>query len=396
MKKINAQVGIIGAGPAGLTLAHWLKSHGISSVIIERKSQAYIQSRVRAGLLEQNTVDILKELGLADRLMKEGLKHHGVFLSFDGQRTRVPFSELTGGRHITIYGQQEVIKDLCEVWIEQDGEIYFEAQSDLIEDFDTETPKIHFTHKGEDCVIDCDFIAACDGFHGIGRKSMPTGSYKEHQTAYPFSWLGILAEVEPSTEELVYAYHERGFALSSLRSEKVSRLYLQVDNEDSLENWSDEKIWDELSIRLGTEGWELKRGPIFEKSITPMRSFMIDNLQSGRLFLAGDAAHIVPPTGGKGLNLAVADVKHLVDGFVDFYSNDSLKALDSYTETAIKRIWRAQDFSNFMTTLFHKQDEHGSFEYQLQKGKFDYIGVSKAYATTIAENYVGLPFESFL
>lgn len=396
MKKINAQVGIIGAGPAGLTLAHWLKSHGISSVIIERKSQAYIQSRVRAGLLEQNTVDILKELGLADRLMKEGLKHDGVFLSFDGQRTRVPFSELTGGRHITIYGQQEVIKDLCEVWIEQDGEIYFEAQSDLIEDFDTETPKIHFTHKGEDCVIDCDFIAACDGFHGIGRKSMPTGSYTEHQTAYPFSWLGILAEVEPSTEELVYAYHERGFALSSLRSEKVSRLYLQVDNEDSLENWSDEKIWDELSIRLGTEGWELKRGPIFEKSITPMRSFMIDNLQSGRLFLAGDAAHIVPPTGGKGLNLAVADVKHLVDGFVDFYSNDSLKALDSYTETAIKRIWRAQDFSNFMTTLFHKQDEHGSFEYQLQKGKFDYIGVSKAYATTIAENYVGLPFESFL
>jgi p-hydroxybenzoate 3-monooxygenase len=396
MKKINAQVGIIGAGPAGLTLAHWLKSHGISSVIIERKSQAYIQSRVRAGLLEQNTVDILKELGLADRLMKEGLKHDGVFLSFDGQRTRVPFSELTGGRHITIYGQQEVIKDLCEVWIEQDGEIYFEAQSDLIEDFDTETPKIHFTHKGEDCVIDCDFIAACDGFHGIGRKSMPTGSYTEHQTAYPFSWLGILAEVEPSTEELVYAYHERGFALSSLRSEKVSRLYLQVDNEDSLENWSDEKIWDELSIRLGTEGWELKRGPIFEKSITPMRSFMIDNLQSGRLFLAGDAAHIVPPTGGKGLNLAVADVKHLVDGFVDFYSNDSLKALESYTEKAIKRIWRAQDFSNFMTTLFHKQDEHGSFEYQLQKGKFDYIGVSKAYATTIAENYVGLPFESFL
>jgi p-hydroxybenzoate 3-monooxygenase len=396
MKKINAQVGIIGAGPAGLTLAHWLKSHGISSVIIERKSQAYIQSRVRAGLLEQNTVDILKSLGLADRLIKEGLKHDGVFLSFDGQRTRVPFSELTGGRHITIYGQQEVIKDLCEVWIEQDGEIYFEAQSDLIEDFDTETPKIHFTHKGEDCVIDCDFIAACDGFHGIGRKSMPTGSYTEHQTAYPFSWLGILAEVEPSTEELVYAYHERGFALSSLRSEKVSRLYLQVDNEDSLENWSDEKIWDELSIRLGTEGWELKRGPIFEKSITPMRSFMIDNLQSGRLFLAGDAAHIVPPTGGKGLNLAVADVKHLVDGFVDFYSNDSLKALDSYTETAIKRIWRAQDFSNFMTTLFHKQDEHGSFEYQLQKGKFDYIGVSKAYATTIAENYVGLPFESFL
>jgi p-hydroxybenzoate 3-monooxygenase len=396
MKKIKTQVGIIGAGPAGLTLAHWLKSHGISSVIIERKSQGYIQSRVRAGLLEQNTVDILKSLGLADRLIKEGLKHDGVFLSFNGERTRVSFSELAGGRHITIYGQQEVIKDLAEAWIEQDGEIYFEAQSDLIEDFDTENPKIHFTHEGEDCVIDCDFIAACDGFHGIGRKSMPAGSYKEHQTAYPFSWLGILAEVEPSSEELIYAYHERGFALSSLRSEKVSRLYIQVDNDDSLDNWPDEKIWDELSIRLATTGWNLKRGPIFEKSITPMRSFMIDNLQSGRLFIAGDAAHIVPPTGGKGLNLAVADVKHLVDGFVDFYKNDSLKALDSYTETAIKRIWRAQDFSNFMTTLFHKQDEHGSFKYQLQKSKFDYIGISEAYATTIAENYVGMPFESFI
>jgi p-hydroxybenzoate 3-monooxygenase len=395
MRKIKTQVGIIGAGPAGLVLAHWLKCHGISCVIIERKSQNYIQSRVRAGLLEQNTVDILKNLGLAGRLLKEGLKHDGVYLSFNGERTRVPFGELTGGRQITIYGQQEVIKDLTESWIEKGGEIYFEAQSDLIEDFDTENPKVHFTYEGDECVIDCDFIAACDGFHGIGRKSMPNGSYNEHQITYPFSWLGILAEVAPSSEELIYAYHERGFALSSLRSEKVSRLYIQVANEDSLENWPDEKIWDELTIRLGTKGWDLKRGPIIEKSITPMRSFMIDNLQSGRLFLAGDAAHIVPPTGGKGLNLAVADVKHLVEGFVAFYENGSLGTLDAYTETAIKRIWRAQDFSNFMTTLFHKQHDHGSFKYQLQKAKFDYINISIANATTIAENYVGLPFESF-
>lgn len=395
MKTIKTQIGIIGAGPAGLTLAHWLKSHGIHSVIIERKSQEYIQSRVRAGLLEQNTVDILTQLGLADRLLKEGLRHEGVFLSFNGHRIRVPFGELTNGRNITIYGQQEVVKDLTEAWIAGGGEIYFEAQSDLIEDFDTENPKIHFTYNGEKSQIECDFIAACDGFHGIGRKSMPVGSFNENQTVYPFSWLGILANVAPSSEELIYAYHERGFALSSLRSENVSRLYIQVDNEDSIENWPDEKIWDELSIRLGTEGWKLKRGPIFEKSITPMRSFMIDNLQSGRLFLAGDAAHIVPPTGGKGLNLAVADVKHLVDGFVDFYKNNSMTALDNYTDAAIKRIWRAQDFSNFMTTLFHKQDEHGSFQYQLQKAKFDYISISKAYATTIAENYVGLPFEAF-
>lgn len=393
--EIKTQVGIIGAGPAGLTLAHWLKKHGISSVIIERKSQDYIQSRVRAGLLEQNTVDILKDLGLADRLVKEGLMHDGVYLSFDRQRIHVPFGKLTGGRHITIYGQQEVVKDLCEAWISQGEEIYFEAQSDLIEDFDTDKPKIHFTQNGESSVIHCDFIAACDGYHGIGRKSMPVGSFNENSTIYPFSWLGILANVAPSCDELIYAYHERGFALSSLRSEDVSRLYIQVDNDDSLDNWTDEQIWDELEIRLGAEGYELKRGPIFEKGITPMRSFMIDNLQSGRLFLAGDAAHIVPPTGGKGLNLAVADVKHLVDGFVDFYKNHSMASLDEYSEKAVQRIWRAQDFSNFMTTLFHKYNEQGSFEYQLQKAKFKYIGISEAYKTTIAENYVGLPFESF-
>ena len=392
---LKTQIGIIGAGPAGLTLAHWLKRHGISSIIIERKSQEYIQSRVRAGLLEQNTVDILTNLGLADRLKKEGLKHDGVILSFNGVRTRVPFSELTDGRHISIYGQQEVVKDLTEAWIAGGGEIYFEAQSDKLEDFDTDHPKIHFTHEGEDSIIDCDFIAACDGFHGIGRKSMPEGSFAENQTIYPFSWLGILAHVAPSSEELIYAYHERGFALSSLRSESVSRLYIQVDNDDEVANWPDEKIWDELEIRLGTPGWKLEKGPIFEKSITPMRSFMIDNLQYGRLFLAGDAAHIVPPTGGKGLNLAVADVKHLVDGFVDFYENNSMAQLENYTNAAIQRIWRAQDFSNFMTTLFHKQEEHGSFQYQLQKAKFDYIRISKAYATTIAENYVGLPFEAF-
>lgn len=395
MKEITTQVGIIGAGPAGLTLAHWLKSHGISAVILERKSQEYIQSRVRAGLLEQNTVDIFKSLGLADRLVQEGLRHEGVYLSFNGVRTRVPFGELTNGRNITIYGQQEVVRDLTEAWIAGGGEIYFEAQSDSLADFDTDQPKIHFSHEGEPGIIHCDFIAACDGFHGIGRKSLPIESYNEHQHTYPFSWLGILAEVPPSSEELIYAYHERGFALSSLRSESVSRLYIQVDNEDDVNNWPDERIWDELAIRLGTKDWTLERGPIFEKSITPMRSYMIDNLQSGRLFLAGDAAHIVPPTGGKGLNLAVADIKHLVDGFVDFYKNDSMQGLNDYTPNALKRIWRAQDFSNFMTTLFHKQEEHGSFTYQLQKAKFDYIDISEAYATTIAENYVGLPFESF-
>lgn len=395
MKIIKTQVGIIGAGPAGLTLAHWLKKQGISSVIIENRSRAYIEARVRAGLLEQNTVDILDSLGLADRLKKEGQEHHGVYLNFDGERIRVPFGELTGGRNITIYGQQEVVKDLTDAWFAGGGELFFESTATKITDFETDHPTIHFEYQGENAILECDFVAACDGFHGLGRKTMPKKSYNEFTVTYPFSWLGILAHVAPSSEELIYAYHERGFALSSQRSEKVSRLYVQCDNDDTVENWSDEKIWDELSIRLGTPGWELKRGPIFEKSITPMRSYFIDNMQFGRLFLAGDAAHIVPPTGGKGLNLAVADVKHLVDGLTEFYQKGSLNALDSYSKTALKRIWRAQDFSNFMTTLFHKQEEHGSFTYQLQKAKFDYIKCSEAYATTIAENYVGLPFEAF-
>ncbi len=395
MKNIKTQVGIIGAGPAGLTLANWLRKQGISSVIIEHRSRAYSESRVRAGLLEQNTVDILDNLGLAERLKKEGKEHHGVNLSFDGERIRVPFGELTGGRNITIYGQQEVVKDLTDAWLAGGGQLFFEAPATKIENYETDHPTIHFEYEGEAMTIECDFVAACDGFHGLGRKTMPKGSYNEFTVTYPFSWLGILANVAPSSEELIYAYHERGFALSSSRSEKVSRLYVQCENNDTVENWSDDRIWDELAVRLGTPGWELKRGPIFEKSITPMRSYFIDNMQCGRLFLAGDAAHIVPPTGGKGLNLAVADVKHLVDGLTEFYKNGSSKALDSYSKTALKRIWRAQDFSNFMTTLFHKQTEHGSFNYQLQKAKFDYIKCSKSYATTIAENYVGLPFEAF-
>jgi p-hydroxybenzoate 3-monooxygenase len=392
---IKTQVGIIGGGPAGLTLAHWLKQNGIESIIIEHRSQEYVQARVRAGLLEQNTVDIYKQLGLADRLIKKGQEHHGVYLNFDGERIRVPFGEQTGGRNITIYGQQEIVKDLTEAWYAAGGQLLFEAPALRIEGIETDSPKIHFEHEGKASVIECDFVAACDGFHGLGRKSMPKDSYKEYTVTYPFSWLGILAHVAPSSEELIYAYHERGFALHSLRSEKVSRLYIQVENDDTVENWSDERIWEELSIRLSTEGWTLNSGPIFEKSITPMRSYFIDNMQHGRLFLAGDAAHIVPPTGGKGLNLAVADVKHLVDGLVDFYKNNSMNGLDNYSKSALKRIWRAQDFSNFMTTLFHKQDEHGSFQYQLQKAKFDYIKVSKAYSTTIAENYVGLPFSKF-
>ena len=345
--------------------------------------------------MEQNTQDILRFLGLAARMDREGHLHDGVYLSFDERRIRIPFGALTGGRHIMIYGQKEVIKDLTEAWLADGGQLLFEAPATAIHGIDTDSPQIHFEKDGEHGQIECDFIAACDGFHGLGRKTLPPTTYKTYQTTYPFSWLGILADVAPSTDELIYAYHERGFALHSLRSEAVSRLYLQVDNEDKIDNWSDDRIWEELGIRLHTDGWSLQSGPIFEKGITPMRSFMIDNMQYGRLFLAGDAAHIVPPTGGKGMNLAIADVKHLADGLIDFYKKNTKAGLDNYTQTALKRVWRAQDFSNFMTRLFHKQDQHGSFQYRLQKAKFDYIGISKQFAATIAENYVGLPFEAF-
>ncbi|MEP7107378.1 MAG: 4-hydroxybenzoate 3-monooxygenase [Ferruginibacter sp.] len=386
----KTKIGIIGAGPAGLTLSLLLYSKGIDCVILENRSREYVESRIRAGLLEQNTVDLYNELEVAERLNKEGLQHHGVYLSFDGKRIRVPFGELTNGRSITIYGQQEVVKDLVKANIERGVTIVFEAIATGMDGIETTAPLIHFKHKEVQHTLECDFIAACDGYHGIGRKNLPGHCYNEFVKEYPFSWLGILAHAAPSTDELIYAYHENGFALHSLRSEKVSRLYLQVDNDDHIDNWPDEKIWDELALRLSADGFSLNRGEIFDKSITPMRSFMIDNMQFGKLFLAGDAAHIVPPTGGKGLNLAVADVRFMAAAINDWYKNKKNDLLESYSSDCLRRIWRAQDFSNFMTCLFHKQAVHGSFEYYLQKSRFNYISISKAQAATIAENYVGL------
>ena len=387
----KTSIGIIGAGPAGLFLALLLHQAGIDCVILENRSREYIENRTRAGLLEQNTVDLMEELTVADRLHRDGLRHHGVNLSFEGCRVRVPFDELTGGRCITIYGQQEVIRDLVKAAMERDIPILFEAMATAILEAETTEPRIQYTQNGKDHSLTCDFIAGCDGYHGISRKAMPAGSYSEFVKDYPFSWLGILAHARPATEELIYSYHEHGFALYSLRSQVVSRLYLQVSNDENPEEWDDQRIWDELDCRLSdNHGFKVNRGEIFEKAITPMRSFMIDHMQWGRLFIAGDAAHIVPPTGGKGLNLAVADIRILANGFTAWYRKNQEVDLKNYSQEALKRIWRAQDFSNFMTYIFHKQAERGSFDYHLQKARFDYIRQSRAMATTLAENYVGL------
>ncbi len=385
---MTTQVGIIGAGPAGLTLALMLHKQGIDSIVLENRSRDYVQNRVRAGLLEHNTVEVFDALGVSDRLHKEGLVHHGCYISYNGVSQRIDFAKLTQ-REVTIYGQQEVVKDLIAACEARNIPILFEADATEILKIETSTPEIHFTQNGIKQTLYCDFVGGCDGFHGLSRKTLPKETYNEYKIEYPFSWLGILAYSEPTYEELIYAYHHNGFALASLRSQKVSRLYLQVANDDSIANWSDEKIWVELELRLGIK---LNRGEIFEKSITPMRSFMIDNMQHGRLFLAGDAAHIVPPTGAKGLNLAVADIYNLANGLSDYYKNNNEQTLSGYTQKCLKRVWRVQDFSNFMTYLCHKQTEEGSFESQLQKAKFDYLTISEAYQKTIAENYVGLPY----
>jgi p-hydroxybenzoate 3-monooxygenase len=391
MKTIKSQVGIIGAGPAGLALALMLQKQGIESVILENRSRAYVENRIRAGLLEHNTVEVFEELGVADRLHQEGLVHHGCYIAYNGVTQRIDFKKHTQ-REVTIYGQQEVVKDLIIACLDRKIEIIFEAEATEIIDFMSQKPSISFTHGGENVSLNCDFVAGTDGFHGLGRKTLPKETYNEFKIEYPFSWLGILAYSKPSYDELIYAFHYEGFALASMRSEKVCRLYLQVPNDEKIENWSDKQIWAELEKRLSIE---LDKGEIFEKGITPMRSFMIDNMQAGRLFLAGDAAHIVPPTGAKGLNLAIADVRNLAKGITDFYKNGSEESLNNYTKKCVARVWRVQDFSNFMTYLCHKQAENGSFEQLLQKSKFDYLRMSEAYQKTIAENYVGLSFESF-
>ncbi len=387
----RTQVGIVGAGPAGLVLSHLLALEGIESVVLEDRSREYVEKRVRAGVLEQGTVDLLTELGLADRLHREGLVHHGIELRFDGQGHRIGFEELAEGRAITVYGQQEVVKDLIAARLDSGGPLLFEVDDVSLGGIDTDEPSIRFTHEGEQKELRCDAIAGCDGFHGISRPSVPEGVLSYNELVYPFAWLGILAEVAPSTEELIYAPHERGFALHSLRSPELSRLYVQCDPEDSLDDWPDERIWEELHLRLARDdGWTLKEGPLIEKAIAPLRSFVAQPMQYGRLYLAGDAVHIVPATGAKGLNLAVADVQVLGEALAAYLKGGDDSKLQAYSNACLRRVWRVQHFSWWMTWMLHRFPDDDGFMRGLRRAQLEYVCSSRAAAATLAENYVGL------
>jgi len=382
---MRTQVGIVGAGPAGLVLAHLLHRLGIDSVVLENQTREHIERRIRAGVLEHGTVELLTQVGLGDRLQRERMVHHGLELLFDGEGHRIALTELAG-REISIYGQHELVKDLVAARLSTGRPLLFSVSDVRIGD-----GVVEFVHNGQPQRLECDIVAGCDGYHGVSRESIPAGALTVYERDYPFAWLGILAEAPPSSEELIYAYHERGFALHSMRSPRITRLYLQVRPDEKLDEWPDERIWAELHTRLARHsGFHLAEGPILEKGITAMRSFVVEPMRYGRLLLAGDAAHIVPPTGAKGLNLAVADVSVLAAAIADFYAGDP-GGLDSYSETCLRRVWRVQHFSWWMTSMLHRPEDGDPFSHQLQLSQLRYVVKSKAAATSLAENYVGLP-----
>jgi p-hydroxybenzoate 3-monooxygenase len=394
MQHTRTQVGIVGAGPAGLMLAHLLHLRNIDSVVVEARSQDYVIDRVRAGVLEQGTVDVLTDAGVGARLAREGLRHDGIYLAFRGARHRIDMAALTGGRAITVYGQNEVVRDLIAARAAARRPLLWEVADVRVRALETTTPAIELRQDGIEHQITCDFIAGCDGFHGICRPSIPATVLRAYDRIYPFAWLGVLADAAPSSDELVYSLHERGFALFSMRSRTITRLYLQCAPDESIEGWSDDRIWTELRLRLQTDdGWAPNEGPILQKGVTPMRSFVAEPMRHGRLFLAGDAAHIVPPTGAKGLNLAVADVWRLSKAMGTFYESGSEGLLDEYSGRSLARTWRAQRFSWWMTSMLHRAPEDNPFDYRRQLAELDYVLGSSAAMTSLAENYVGAPFD---
>ena len=395
MTPVRTQVAIIGAGPAGLLLAHLLHREGIESVVLEARGREYVEKRVRAGVLEQTSVELLREAGAGERLDREGLVHEGISLRFDATDHRIAFTELTG-RSITVYGQQEVVKDLIAARLAAGAPLEFEVTDVAVHDLTTDAPRVTYVDAaGRPGELVCDVLAGCDGFHGVTRDAIPAGALTVYEHAYPFAWLGILAEAPPSHEELIYAYHERGFALHSMRSPRITRLYLQVAPDESIEAWPETRIWGELHARLAADGFSLTEGPVLEKGITGMRSFVVEPMRYGRLFLAGDAAHIVPPTGAKGMNLAMADVRRLAAAVTDLLRHGRGGGLDAYSDACLRRVWRAEHFSWWMTSMLHRfEGTDAEFQRRLQLSQLRYTASSPAAATSLAENYVGLPFDA--
>jgi len=376
-----------------LMLAQLLHLSGIECIVLERQTRSHVEGRIRAGVLEHGTVEALREAGVADRLDREGLVHDGVELAFEGDRHRICLKQLTG-KCVTVYGQTEVTRDLIEARLAAGGEIVFEAADVTPVDVTSAHPRVRYTHDGQEFEIACDFIAGCDGFHGVSRKTIPKNLRREFERVYPFGWLGILADVPPVADELIYANGERGFALCSMRSPTRSRYYIQCPTDEKLEDWPDDAIWDELALRIGPDtAANLTRGPSIEKSIAPLRSYVCEPMRHGNLLLAGDAAHIVPPTGAKGLNLAISDVRLLHRAFESWYGNNSADALDAYSASALARVWKAERFSWYLSTMMHQFPEHSAFERRMQRAEFDYVRSSEAASRVIAENYVGLSLD---